>query len=619
MERVSNEHEYVVAVVGAGPRGTSFLERLLAQVERVAPGMRRKLRVLVFDPAPHGPGRVWDPEQSPLYLMNTPAAYPTAAPAGSTQQSLPPTPCAMSFLEHRRADGGTDDDDAYPARSDYGSYLAWLSKEASALLRGRGVAVEHIFAEVIGLRKDGQRYRAAVSGSEYVCDAAILAMGHVEAELGSGPAHLANQAEQLGLHYQGPAIPTDVDYRSFGAGENVLVRGMGLNFFDLMIQVTAGRGGEFKINEAAEPGGRYTYVPSGEEPHLIVGSRRGTPYRAKTVAPGFVPEGIRLVHMSDEAIDQLVQEHVEGQSPGLDFSSDLWPLILQDVAATYAQYGGEGEFDISAFARPFQNQHWSSPQQHQQTMIEWLEHDAAASAAGAGSAEKMAVNALHAARLKVKNLMAENLIRPESKLRDVEGWFESMVEGLASGPPLQRIEELAALVRAGVVEFLGPEPVYGIDAARSAFIADSAAVRGARYHADHMIEAMMPPNRVTQARSSLIRGMLEDGLAVPVHIVAAGQAHVHKGFEVTEQPHRLINAQGGVEGIYVLGLQLASAQWGTAIAAEAGGGPHGTARTLFDAHAAAAEIMDAAGMSAAEDLQQQRFAIQGTGAASALR
>ena len=591
MERVSTEQEYAVAVIGAGPRGTSFLERLLAHVERSSPGARRKLRVLVFDPAAHGPGRVWDPGQSRLYLMNTPAAYPTAAPTGPTQDQLPASSCSLSYLEYCRTHSRGDGAEAYPARSDYGAYLAWLSKEASALLRGRGVAVEHISAQITGLQQDGGQYSLLASGAEYTADAVILAVGHLETEPAAGPSHLADQADQLGLDYQPPAIPTDVDYQRFGAGENVLVRGMGLNFFDLMIQVTAGRGGRFRVDHSAEPGHRCSYVRSGNEPQLIAGSRRGTPYRAKTVAPGFVPQGIELVHLSEEALGRLVAENRM-----LDFSADLWPLITKDVAATYAQFGGAGEFDILSYARPFQNRHWTSPEQHQQTMIAWLEDDAAASAAGAGSAEKMAVNALHAARLRVKELVTENLISPESLLRDVEGWFEALVEGLASGPPLQRIEELAALARAGVVEFLGPEPVYGVDVADRSFIADAAAVQGARYHAAHMIEAMMPPNRVTQARSPMIRGLLETGLAVPAHIEADGKNHVHKGFAVTEQPHRLVDSQGAAGRIYVLGLQLSSAQWGTAIAAEAGGDHRGTARTLADADAAAADIMAAAGI-----------------------
>jgi hypothetical protein len=47
-----------VALVGAGPRGTSVLERLCASApELLPPGAR--LTVHVVDPAPPGAGRVW--------------------------------------------------------------------------------------------------------------------------------------------------------------------------------------------------------------------------------------------------------------------------------------------------------------------------------------------------------------------------------------------------------------------------------------------------------------------------------------------------------------------------------------------------------------------------------
>lgn len=589
METVSNQHEYVIAVVGAGPRGTSFLERLLAYVERCSPGQRRKLKVLVFDPAPPGPGRVWDPNQSPLYLMNTPASFPTAAPSGGTRRSLPASSCSISFLEFCATAGFDDDAVSYPTRRQYGTYLAWINKEASAHLRGRGVAVEHISAEVTGLTRQNDQYLLETADVERTADAVVLAIGHLDAELAAGPAHLAAQAEDHGLHYQGPAIPVDVDYGLFRPGQNVLVRGLGLNFFDLMIQVTAGRGGQFRLNPDPAPGQRYTYVASGDEPHLIAGSRRGTPYRAKTLAPGFVPTGIRLAHLTPEVTNALIAKHSE-----LDFAAHLWPLIEQDIQATYTQYGGSGTFDVIAYAKPFQHRSWTSPQEYQQTLVQWLEDDASSSAAQEDSPEKMAANALHAARLQIKKLVADRRIQQGSVLRDIEGWFEPLVEGLASGPPVQRIEELAALARAGIVEFLGPEPVYGVDTTQGAFIADSAAVQGARYTAEHMIEAMMPPNRITQARSPLVRGLLDHGLATPAVIESGGQAHVHKGFNVTAEPHRLIHADGSAGQIYVLGLQLSSVQWGTAIAAEAGGDTRGSARALADADAAAAEVASAA-------------------------
>lgn len=110
-------------------------------------------------------------------------------------------------------------------------------------------------------------------------------------------------------------------------------------------------------------------------------------------------------------------------------------------------------------------------------------------------------------------------------------------------------------MRAGVVEFLGPEPVFGVDRQAGCFIADAASVAGARYSAEHMIEAMMPPNRITQATSPLVDSLLSDGLAQPASFDTGSEVHVHKGFAVTEQPYRLLTVQGQpVDAVYVLGF-----------------------------------------------------------------
>ncbi len=596
--------EKVVAVVGAGPRGTSFLERLLAHLE--ASESVPALRVVVFDPAPHGPGRVWTPEQSELYLMNTPACYPTAAPAGRTQEELPASSASRSFAEWRRAhDGGRRspapgaDDADYPARAVYGRYLTWLQENVTAGLEARGVAVEHRSAEVTRCTRTETGHLLTTAEGTQAADAVVLALGHIPARLNEAGQHFTQAAEDLGLRYFPPAVPTDVDHDALPAAENVLVRGMGLNFFDLMIQVTAGRGGEFRELPGREPGHRLEYVPSGREPRLIAGSRRGTPYRAKSSASGFIPEGIDLVHFTDGAIDDAERRH-----DILDFRAHLWPLILQDVLHTYHRLSSaerpqqshpEAERFVRSLGRPFEGASFASHADYQQHMLAYLADDAATSAAGTGSPVKMAIAALHAARMKLKELIAEGRVSESSRVEDVETWFESLVEGAASGPPPQRIEELAALARAGVVEFLGPEPVFDVDRETGRFTAESPWVEADEpYRAGYLLEAMMPANRVQLSESPLVAGLLEDGLARPKELIdAAGALRAGKGFDVTAAPHRLISAAGEVcEGLYVLGLQLSSVQWGTAIAAEAGGAARGSARTLADADAAARAVLE---------------------------
>ncbi|HEY8753148.1 MAG TPA: FAD/NAD(P)-binding protein, partial [Arthrobacter sp.] len=70
------------AIIGAGPRGTSVLERLLAHAadHAAAHSGPVALHIDVIDPYPAGPGHVWQPGQSRLYLMNTQSFCPTVIP-----------------------------------------------------------------------------------------------------------------------------------------------------------------------------------------------------------------------------------------------------------------------------------------------------------------------------------------------------------------------------------------------------------------------------------------------------------------------------------------------------------------------------------------------------------
>lgn len=52
-----------IVIVGAGPRGTGFLERLAANLPEVYGD--GPLDIHLVDPHPPGPGRIWRTEQSP--------------------------------------------------------------------------------------------------------------------------------------------------------------------------------------------------------------------------------------------------------------------------------------------------------------------------------------------------------------------------------------------------------------------------------------------------------------------------------------------------------------------------------------------------------------------------
>ncbi|MDQ0754268.1 putative NAD(P)/FAD-binding protein YdhS [Arthrobacter sp. B3I4] len=324
-------------MVGAGPRGTSVLERLLANWAPAAPGAT--LHVDVVDPYPAGPGHVWQPGQSRLYLMNTQSFYPTVVPedpelaeplAGRTfnrwreQQRNSPHP-ALSAEELTELAGlGAAD---FPSRALYGRYLRSTLEELLENLPD-GVRVDFHQTSATSVRPaaeaEGAGFDVALAdGTVLTVNSVVLALGHLESRLNPEQRELQAAAEELGLGYLPPAAPADVDWSVVPAVQPVLVRGMGLNFFDVMGQLTEGRGGKFL---PAPEGAGLTYLPSGREPFIIAASRRGTPYRAKATLAGYYPSSVQLRYCTEDAFAKFA---ATGIVPAFDH--DLWPLLHRDA------------------------------------------------------------------------------------------------------------------------------------------------------------------------------------------------------------------------------------------------------------------------------------------------
>ncbi|WP_278255872.1 hypothetical protein [Nocardioides convexus] len=54
------------------------------------------------------------------------------------------------------------------------------------------------------------------------------------------------------------------------------MRGLGLTFYDSLALLTEGRGGRY-----VDDGTALRYLPSGNEPLIVAGSRSGVPLRAR--------------------------------------------------------------------------------------------------------------------------------------------------------------------------------------------------------------------------------------------------------------------------------------------------------------------------------------------------
>src|SRR5919206_758395 len=260
----SERHSLVI--VGAGPRGTGLIERIAANAPELYAGSG--LDIHLVDPHQPGAGRIWRQAQSPLLWMNSHAEDVTMF-TDETVAMEGPVREGPTLHEWAGIDGRT-----FADRQLQGAYLRWVHEQAVAALPP-DVTVHHHprrALRIVGPCEGRQQVWLEGRSRPLPADLVVLAIGHLDAELDEQQRELADYAREHGLVHLPPDFTADSDLSPLRAGEPVLVRGFGLAFVDLMVLLTEGRGGRYEGD---------TYLPSGREPVLYVGSRRGVPYHSK--------------------------------------------------------------------------------------------------------------------------------------------------------------------------------------------------------------------------------------------------------------------------------------------------------------------------------------------------
>ncbi|MEU5689626.1 FAD-binding protein [Streptomyces venezuelae] len=635
-----------VCLVGAGPRGFSVLERICAQ-ERKSP-LWDRVSVHVVDPAPPGAGRVWRPAQSPHLLMNTvasqvtvytddsvsirgpleegPSLYEWARALGRGALAPgPATPCGAGVLDQARALGP----DSYPTRALYGRYLAWAFAQVVA------DAPAHVDIRVHRVRAvsltDEDTAPAGRAGAQTVVledgtrlsglSAVVLAQGHLPVRPGEHEAALADFAARHDLLYVAPANPADVDLSPLAPGQDVLLRGLGLNFFDYMSLLTQGRGGRFE-----RVGRRLVYRPSGREPRLHAGSRRGIPYHSrgdneKGAHGRYRPRLLTAGHVA--------ALRAPGRGP-LCFRRDLWPLISKEVQCVYyeallagrdqapaavarfaaaflaaapgpaeeevlaaAGIGREARWDWEALARPYGSRVFTDAAQFRSWLRGHLEQDVAQARRGnVRGPLKAALDVLRDLRNEIRLAVDHGGLSGASHRGELEGWYTPLNAYLSIGPPAGRVEEMLALMEAGVLDV--SLPGIRVTAAEgggggagagtgAGFVGTSALVPGVRVRAGVLIEARLPEIDLRRTDDPLMRGLLAAGQCRPYRV----EEYETGGLAVT-RTFQLLDAQGAAHRRrFAYGVPTESVHWVTAAGIRPGVG----SVTLEDSDAIAGAVL----------------------------
>lgn len=652
-----------IAIIGVGPRGTSLVERIGAHL--LGAGDRSAAAALelhLVEETEFGAGRIWRTDQTRELCMNTladavtlftepgstvtgpvrvgPTLYEWGLLALATRSAGPPPPPETAeaiaripaeraaavdahpirpgFAEAYGEELAAFRPESHPSRALYGEYLQWCLDRAIAELPDDVRVVRHR-DRAVGVAPHpggGQRIELR-EGAPVVADAVVLATGWMPGiDTAEEREFAAVLAERPELTWVRPASPVEQDLSGVRAGAPVIVRGMGMGFFDTMALLTLERGGAFVDDPGARGGLRYE--PSGREPVLHVTSGRGVPFRAKTLYGSlpprpeqrfllgvdwaavprpidfdrqFWPRVVADAHFDhyrtlrrvrptatlapadhvESVIAAAIRPHLDGDPVhGADTPLEAVAADVADAIAPFVPAPAD-RLDLLGEMRPVQHVFDSAA-----AFDAWVQrrvaHDLDEAALGRDSAFKAGLWSVSSARGVANRVGSLGGFDAESR---GSGFAMLMaVGGMAgSGPPAFRNRQLLALADAGLVRCIGPRARVTItDAgftAASPFVADS------QVTADALIDSWMHFHHLADTADPLARGLVAEGRARPFRIrTRTGEACETGAFDIDPGTGLLVHADGSLDdAVHVAGIPVDAALHDTVISPMPGTDP----------------------------------------------
>ena len=583
-----------ITLIGAGPRGLMLLGRLISWQRARYP--QRQLTIFLVDPYPIG-GRVWKIDQDPNLIMNTAAAQITlftdqtvtgvgpfiAGPDLSTWAltlaadylDAHPEINNRSILMRQAASLGPN---SYASRALYGVYQQWFF-DLQKRQAGTNI-ITYKQQTVNRLDKKAAGFTITTDQESWQTDQVVMALGNLKNSLTRDQKALHDYAQTHQLFYLEPGFPEEGDLSGIEAQSPVIIRGLGLSFFDLMSRLTEGRGGQFQ----KAPNGLLVYHPSGREPHIFAGSRRGFPYRAKgrnQKGPGeewqphfLTPQQIDAWQTHGEVSGQTFWEALQHEAeliyyrlllpqryPEIDEAAFERDFIADPVATLGAlPIAAKDRLDWDALADPTKAH--PSGQPYQDFMRHYLRQDAQEAMRGTKTGPlTSALEVLRDMRDPIRQLVERNLLSQDQYLDFFLRWFNSLNDFLSIGPPALRIDQLQALMGAGIVTILPPGmQIKGID---GQFLLKTPSDPKFSLQAKTLLEARVPAVNAPTAQNPLVQQLLHDGYAHTYELQLNADKRFQSGaIAIDRQTQQLLDQKERPQaGLFFWGVPTEGVHW----------------------------------------------------------
>lgn len=616
-----------IVIVGGGPRGVSVLERLIAILNS-----RKKLeevRIVLVDKVQPGAGAIWETKQTRVLCMNTLANAVTlfTEPGSTISAPILPGPTLYEWIKATQYKSYPDDQDivdrfaeelkeirpeSHPSRALYGEYIQWFYNRTKAKIPSYVKFEEKIATVERVERKDEYDVLYLNDGTTINSNATVIASGWERPAFNQEESKLndeitkynADKPEDKKLHWIEPNNPIEQNVEIIPAGENVIARGLGMGFFDFVSLVTIGREGKFIGDQTSID---LEYKPSGKEPKIFVSSGRGYPYLPKSLYDSLPPDSplLRL----KKVIQQINEEYPiekDGWSKKLvDFTKQVFPAIIhdaydafyttlwtfypekvhkpieeireiidkQDALALYQ--GPTEELKSVADEHPdldrYNLKKCQSIEELTQNVCDLIGKDLLESHLAYTSPQKSFLWAISCCR-KPASILGVGRYSQESR-RAIYSKLMNFGQMVGSGPPAFRTAQLRALIKAGIVKFLGGRPT--IEIKENGFVAKSETTNNIEISSRYLVDAWMHRVDSRLSRPGLTKNLVEQGIGRPFPVrFESGEIVDSASLEVDPITRRLVRKDGAIDSrIHLIGIPTWSQMPDTTISPMPGTNP----------------------------------------------
>lgn len=596
-----------IVLVGAGPRNLSLVERLMAHAKSTT----EPVDITLYDPFPIG-GRVWNPDQDPTFLMNTVTQQLTLFTDPSVPNHASTALYGPNFYEWSVTFGKEYvkmhdfkneayfldeltriNPNRFTSRALFGVYGQWFFEHLGAHVPAN-VTLSYERRSVTDVVKQDNQYTVTIDGTDtIIADQVVMALGHVDNSLNDEEQAFADAAAvNANMLYVAPTHPSEADLDAVPAREKVVLRGLGLSFFDYIAKLTISRGGRF----ARDNNGVMYYLPSGKEPHMIAGSRKGLPMHARGVNQKVAAEGYQPLFFTSENLDKLAEksngqvtydeffmllrkelEYKHYQNTINDFGV-TWPFnaaefmdalaVSDDLNETARKYGISEEYimDWDRILNPVDDV--PAEVEYSDFMMNYLTWDINDANQGNNDAPYAgAFDMLRDVRGIIRHYLDAGYLSSDEYAKFLSKFnpFNSLI---SVGPPVLRVEQMRALIEAGVLEVAGPG--LAVSVRDDHYVATDN--RGNTWTVNNLVEARLFPVSLAASTNPLVANLRDRGLlSAAEYTKADGSTYVVGGTRMNKEDLTVIDANDNeVDGLFIWGVPTEGWSWFTTFAPRSG-------------------------------------------------